>query len=116
MGSLMAGWDSPFQDPKHVAYQRNRSFTKEAVDAYRRRKERSESDNDKYRRSSSVPPYSSAKEEAVLEIEAEVAWGKVVDGWWRRSNLAFLNEPPVLEGGSSNDTYVSQYHIASAHD
>ncbi|RRT50702.1 hypothetical protein BHM03_00040877 [Ensete ventricosum] len=42
MGSLMAGWSSPFQDPKHVKVQRNRSLTRGEIDAYWKEKKSKE--------------------------------------------------------------------------
>ncbi|KAK9947059.1 hypothetical protein M0R45_012496 [Rubus argutus] len=37
------------------------------------------------------------------------------NGWWTRSNWAFLNEPPTSELGAPNSTgYTSQFHVASA--
>ncbi|GAB2218116.1 hypothetical protein Droror1_Dr00001334 [Drosera rotundifolia] len=32
--------------------------------------------------------------------------------WWTRSNWAFLNEPPVIEGEQPRYKYASQYHVA----
>ncbi|KAF3794396.1 hypothetical protein EJ110_NYTH02316 [Nymphaea thermarum] len=34
MGSLMAGWDSPFVDPERVNYERNKSFTREEIETF----------------------------------------------------------------------------------
>ncbi|XP_010060964.2 uncharacterized protein LOC104448769 [Eucalyptus grandis] len=123
MGSLMAGWDSPVLDPKHVAYQRNRSFTKEEIEAYWRSKKekageelrKAPSDGTremafkecarKYGRSESLP----------AELEGEATWERPINnkGWWTWSNWAFLNEPPVSEG--STNSYVSQFHVANLH-
>ncbi|KAF8022810.1 hypothetical protein BT93_F0352 [Corymbia citriodora subsp. variegata] len=123
MGSLMAGWDSPVLDPKHVAHQRNRSFTKEEIEAYgRSKKEKAEeelrnaqSDGTqemvfeesarKYEGSNSLP----------AELEGEMTWENIINnkGWWTRSNWAFLNELPVFE--RSNNNYVSQFHITNLH-
>lgn len=33
------------------------------------------------------------------------------NGWWTKSNWAFLNEPPVMEAASSK--YAAQFHVAS---
>ncbi|OWM75052.1 uncharacterized protein LOC116212923 [Punica granatum] len=127
MGSLMAGWDSPFRDPKYAAYQRNRSFTKEEIEAYWKskkkveeelRKATSSSSDDvsqeagtKYQRSKSPPMTNDAKGANFTEMEA-AAWEKLIktNGWWTRSNWAFLNEPPVGEG--TTNSYASQFHVA----
>ncbi|XP_056177119.1 uncharacterized protein LOC130134375 isoform X2 [Syzygium oleosum] len=122
MGSLMAGWDSPVLDPKHVAYQRNRSFTKEEIEAYWRSKKekageelrKTPSDGTrmvfeecarKYERSNSLP----------AELEAEMTRERLINnkGWWTWSNWAFLNEPPVYEGNTNS--YASQFHVANLH-
>ncbi|XP_030447123.1 uncharacterized protein LOC115670063 [Syzygium oleosum] len=123
MGSLMAGWDSPVLDAKRVAYQRNRSFTKEEIEAYRRSEKvkaeeelhKAPSDGAremvleerarKYERSVSLP----------AELEAGTTWETLVNskGWWTWSNWAFLNEPPVLE--RSTNSYASQFHVANLH-
>ncbi|GAB2223626.1 hypothetical protein Droror1_Dr00017767 [Drosera rotundifolia] len=34
---------------------------------------------------------------------------------WTRSNWAFLNEPPVIEGEQPRYKYASQYHVANRH-
>ncbi|KAI6688265.1 hypothetical protein NL676_025093 [Syzygium grande] len=123
MGSLMAGWDSPVLDPKHVAYQRNRSFTKGEIEAYWRSKKekageelrKAPSDGTrkmvfeerarKYERSNSLP----------AELEAEMTRERLINnrGWWTWSNWAFLNEPPVYEGNTNS--YASQFHVANLH-
>ncbi|XP_030527233.1 uncharacterized protein LOC115738676 isoform X1 [Rhodamnia argentea] len=123
MGSLMAGWDSPVLDPKHVAYQRNRSFTKEEVEAYRRSKE--EKAGEELRKAPSFGARETVFEERArkhersnslpAELEADTAWARLISnkGWWTRSNWAFLNEPPVFEG--STNSYSSQFHVANLH-
>ncbi|KAF8022806.1 hypothetical protein BT93_F0348 [Corymbia citriodora subsp. variegata] len=123
MGSLMAGWDSPVLDPKHAAYQRNRSFTKEEIEAYwRSKKEKAEEELPKApsdgtqemvfgerarksERSNSLP----------AELEAEMTWERLINnkGWWTWSNWAFLNAPPVSEGRTNS--YASQFHVANLH-
>ncbi|EEF52594.1 uncharacterized protein LOC8288949 [Ricinus communis] len=124
MGSLMAGWDSPVLDPKSVKYKKNWSFTKEEIEAYWKLKKKTEEehlkaistpseddtnydDNDgiKLKRSSSLPEARTKEKEKSLE--------KLIteNGWWTRSNWAFLNEPPVLD--RSSNTYASQFHIAN---
>ncbi|KAF8022807.1 hypothetical protein BT93_F0349 [Corymbia citriodora subsp. variegata] len=121
MGSLMAGWDSPVLDPKHVAYQRNRSFTKEEIEAYWRSKK--EKADEELRKAPSVGAREMVFEERArkcersnslpAELEAETSLERIINnkGWWTRSNWAFLNEPPVSEG--STNSYVPQFHIAN---
>ncbi|XP_027902310.1 uncharacterized protein LOC114162577 isoform X2 [Vigna unguiculata] len=45
MGSLMAGWNSPTLDPESASIERNRSLTKEQIDAYWKTKEKTESEH-----------------------------------------------------------------------
>ncbi|KAF5740779.1 hypothetical protein HS088_TW11G00857 [Tripterygium wilfordii] len=137
MGSLMAGWDSPANDPKLVKYRRNKSCTKENIESYWRSKKQVEEEHlkaissspsasgggqkeltvgdyeAKFQRSSSLPPSTNKKEDFMDMRSSETTLEDIIkkNGWWRRSNLAFLNEPPVLERASN--TYVSQFHIAS---
>ncbi|XP_050213030.1 uncharacterized protein LOC126664598 [Mercurialis annua] len=128
MGSLMAGWDSHALNSKSVKYRKNWSFTKEEIEAYWKLKKKVEedhlksisspsdsyqdgghvddSDTIKLKRSSSLPDSKTMKADKRLE---ELI---TKNGWWTRSNSAFLNEPPVLERASN--TYASQFHIANA--
>ncbi|CAN0905878.1 hypothetical protein LINGRAHAP2_LOCUS23912 [Linum grandiflorum] len=136
MGSLMAGWDSPVSDPKSAKYKRNMSLTKEEIDAYWNLKKkiheehlqavsprshvqdsRSPWETDEVEggslpvRSRSLP---SVEERESLEklMKKKEEEEEVAKGWWKRSNWAFLNEPPVVEQASN--TYAAQYHIATA--
>ncbi|MBA0720599.1 hypothetical protein Golax_008212 [Gossypium laxum] len=45
MGSLMAGWDSPVSASKSATIQRNRSLTKEEIEAYWKSKKKTEEDH-----------------------------------------------------------------------
>ncbi|KAL6955830.1 hypothetical protein U1Q18_049833, partial [Sarracenia purpurea var. burkii] len=45
MGSLMAGWDSPVYDPRTVGSERNKSLTKEEIEAYWRSKKKAEEEH-----------------------------------------------------------------------
>ncbi|KAB1220644.1 hypothetical protein CJ030_MR3G009406 [Morella rubra] len=129
MGSLMAGWDSPVRDPKSVALERNRSLTKAEVGAYWRAKKKAgeehpgdipSSPDYSIQRSSfgdSVKKYERSNSAAntkkgFMEMESEASLVKLItkNGWWTRSNWAFLNEPPVSEGDSNS--YTSQFHVA----
>ncbi|XP_058076194.1 uncharacterized protein LOC131224810 [Magnolia sinica] len=134
MGSLMAGWDSPFVDPKTVNSERNRSFTKEEIENFRRlhkkceeeEEEEEEEHNPPHTLSLSLhnnPSLESGKEVtryflppyySTTELESDVGSGmeKKTDDWWTRSNWAFLNEPPQEEIDVSSHKYASQYHVA----
>ncbi|MBA0659102.1 hypothetical protein Goklo_011262 [Gossypium klotzschianum] len=141
MGSLMAGWDSPVSASKsgcqlnvfRATIQRNRSLTKEEIEAYWKSKKKTEEDHLKaiyspsdssnqleipsqgygrsIMRSSSMP--SPHTEQGFLHIDAETSLEDIVkkNGWWTRSNWAFLNEPSVLDGPTNS--YTSQFHIAN---
>ncbi|KAJ8772524.1 hypothetical protein K2173_027701 [Erythroxylum novogranatense] len=135
MGSLMAGWDSPVEDPKSVKYKKNWSFTKGEIDAYWNQKKKiqeehlraisspTSSDNSQdipneedgvrtIQRSASAP-VSNTRGGFIGGMDNQENLEKLMkkkDGWWTRSNWAFLNEPPVIE--RSSNTYSSQFHIA----
>ncbi|KAJ4701962.1 putative DNA polymerase epsilon catalytic subunit A [Melia azedarach] len=128
MGSLMAGWDSPTSDPKFVKYKRNQSLTKEEIEAYWRGKKkieeehlkaisspqnRQESSEINLQRSSSLPMANTITKESFMNMDKDADLEHFIkkNGWWTRSNWAFLNEPPVLEGNSKS--YASQFHIAN---
>ncbi|KAM7274188.1 hypothetical protein ACFE04_028852 [Oxalis oulophora] len=119
MGSLMSGWNSPFVDSDSLILERNKSLTKGEIEAFWKVKKKVEDEHLKsvsspldksgggkmYERSSSMPSTS-------RQMETETDLQKLIlkNGWWRRSNSAFLNEPPVFEGNTN--TYASQFHIA----
>ncbi|XVF36085.1 hypothetical protein REPUB_Repub19eG0027900 [Reevesia pubescens] len=134
MGSLMAGWDSPVSDPTSVIRKRNRSLTKEEIEAYWRSKKKIEEEHlkaifspsdsrskletpifedyeRKYMRSSSMPLPNT--KQGFLDIDTETSLENVIkkNGWWTRSNWAFLNEPPVLD--RPTNSYKPQFHIAN---
>ncbi|KAJ0085318.1 hypothetical protein Patl1_09162 [Pistacia atlantica] len=131
MGSLMAGWDSHMPDPELVRFKRNRSLTKEEIDAYWRQKKKTEEEHlkaisspseknqrscdeeseIKFQRSSSLP-LTNAKDGS-MNMDKETSLDNFIKNncWWTMSNWAFLNEPPVLEGNSK--TYAAQFHIAN---
>ncbi|KAG0479704.1 hypothetical protein HPP92_010562 [Vanilla planifolia] len=103
MGSLMAGWDSPFLDPDTARIERNRSLTREEIKAFRRkntkvcrRREESKSDSRQSQRSMVVDKF-----------DAE----NITGDWWTKSDWAFLNEPPLDETGKTY-SYASQFHVA----
>ncbi|CAI9755876.1 unnamed protein product [Fraxinus pennsylvanica] len=112
MGSLMAGWDSPVPDDKAVKFQRNKSLTKEEIEAFWKSKKRKEEEH--LREISVLSPRS---QEQIKEnfLESETSLDKLLqkNGWWISSNSAFLNEPPVIAPDGSNQKYKSQYHVAT---
>ncbi|KAG2666704.1 hypothetical protein I3843_15G074400 [Carya illinoinensis] len=132
MGSLMAGWDSRVQDPESVAYKRNRSFTREEIEAYWSAKKKAEEEHlrdicipssdsiqerkfeesvKKFERSKSAP-VDNTRQQGFMETEKSLEKLIMKNGWWTRSSWAFLNEPPVFEAASNS--YASQFHIASS--
>ncbi|XAR61748.1 hypothetical protein NMG60_11016255 [Bertholletia excelsa] len=135
MGSLMAGWDSPVPDPRTVKFQRNKSLTKDEIEAYWRSKKKAEEEHlkaitdiltksssqeamfkepeTKLQRSNTHPP-SNTKETLRLELDTEASLEKLIkNGWWTRSNSAFLNEPPVIQSDGPAYKYASQFHVAN---
>ncbi|XP_068642326.1 uncharacterized protein [Aristolochia californica] len=135
MGSLMAGWDTPVPDPKHVKYQKNNSFTKAEIEAFWNSKKRIEEEHLKeisglvqtnqegalqneagpgLRRSSSLP-LTDHKSESIQLHEAISDLEKLTKAsdWWTRSKWAFLNEPPVTAMEGPAYKYAAQYHVAN---
>ncbi|KAI8549652.1 hypothetical protein RHMOL_Rhmol06G0041600 [Rhododendron molle] len=55
MGSLMGGWDSPVYDPTTVKFRRNKSATKEEIEAYWRSKKKDEEECPMKSNEESVP-------------------------------------------------------------
>ncbi|KAL9234296.1 hypothetical protein vseg_009181 [Gypsophila vaccaria] len=136
MGSLMAGWDSPTKDPKHVKLMRNKSLTKEKIEDYWKLRKKSEDEHFKaispvisevskrtenfsskeYRRSTSLPKIDTkAGHLKPAAKEADVVVEDLIkrNGWWTRSNWAFLNEPPVIQSEVPIYKYASQHHVAT---
>ncbi|CAJ1973297.1 unnamed protein product [Sphenostylis stenocarpa] len=122
MGSLMAGWHSPTLDPESATNERNRSLTKEQIDAYWSTKEETESEHLK-----SISKLSETIQTRKLEDSENsrrsttVTLNRIEESldkdfvkkncWWTKSSWAFLNEPPVMEASSKN--YASQFHVAN---
>ncbi|KAI5013882.1 hypothetical protein ZWY2020_051957 [Hordeum vulgare] len=126
MGSLMAGWSSHALDDDHkVRFMRNRSLTKEEVEAFWRQ-HRKPAAEDTVRSTSretvvassprpgSPRPTSRTSTLSYVRSSPPVMTTNSVDGdgeaaaspsasrdWWTRSSWAFLNEPPSpqREGG-----------------
>ncbi|KAK1550448.1 hypothetical protein Q3G72_019319 [Acer saccharum] len=127
----MAGWDSPTSDPNSVKYKRNKSLTKEEIDNYwREQKRKDHGEHLKPISSSGDISHDDDQESKFKEEEKELGVTEKVallmkmdketknfekfmktNAWWTRSNMAFLNEPPVLEGNGKR--YASQFHVAN---
>ncbi|XP_060199709.1 uncharacterized protein LOC132628038 [Lycium barbarum] len=125
MGSLMAGWDSPVSDPQAMKYRKNKSLTKDEIEAYWRSKKQIEEEHHRY--ISRLSPQSQKQVNIVFEeaakteqdrlndLESEESLDQLINknGWWMSSNWAYLNEPPVLRAPESAAyKYVSQFHVA----
>ncbi|XP_016163211.1 uncharacterized protein LOC107605754 [Arachis ipaensis] len=126
MGSLMAGWDS-----KSATLKRNRSLTKDEIDAYWRTKKKIEEEHlraisnlaqvvqtsttsievEKKLQRAITMPLGRGNESLNLNIDSNLEELIKKNGWWTKSSWAFLNEPPVTE--SSSNKYVSQFHVAN---
>ncbi|EYU32774.1 hypothetical protein ABFS82_14G044700 [Erythranthe guttata] len=114
MGSLMAGWDSPVTDPNIVKLRRNKSLTKDGIESFWKSKKEKE---EEHLRDSLLSPRSRHKTTVfneMLEMENETNLEKLIqkNGWWVSSNLAFLNEPPVIAEEGTVGRYASQFHVA----
>lgn len=123
----MAGWGSSSIDPKSAILKRNRSLTKDEIDAYWKSKKKIEEEHltaisnlsetiqpdpeKKFQKSMTMPvahvrdPFNMN----VLDTNLEQLINK--NGWWTKSNWAFLNEPPMMEAASNK--YAAQFHVAS---
>ncbi|XP_061353354.1 uncharacterized protein LOC133298132 [Gastrolobium bilobum] len=122
MGSLMAGWHSSLLDPKSATLKRNRSLTKDEIDAYWRSKKEIEEEHLKaisnLSETTQVTKYKEPEKKFQKSITMPMA--KVdtslehlikKNGWWTKSSWAFLNEPPVTEAASNK--YASQFNVAN---
>ncbi|KAE9609412.1 hypothetical protein Lal_00020251 [Lupinus albus] len=129
MGSLMAGWDSSTLDPKSATLERNRSLTKEEINAFWRTKKEIEEEHlravsklsetiqvnrymefENFHKSSTVP-LASIKESLDMDVNTSLEQLIKKNGWWTKSSWAFLNEPPIVEAASNK--YASQFHVAN---
>ncbi|XP_020219906.1 uncharacterized protein LOC109802903 [Cajanus cajan] len=132
MGSLMAGWDSQTLDPESATIERNRSLTKEEINAYWRTKKETElehlraisklsetiqarkcEDSENCIKSNSVA-LARIKESLGMDVDVDQKSLEQLikkNGWWTKSSWAFLNEPPVIEVASNK--YASQFHVAN---
>ncbi|XP_028791260.1 uncharacterized protein LOC114758141 [Neltuma alba] len=127
MGSLMAGWDSPTLDPKSAKLERNRSLTKEEIDAFWKSRKQIEEEHlkaiasisennktSKYKESEKLSSVELARMKEFMGGDAGNSLERLIkkNGWWTKSNWAFLNEPPVME--TSSNKYASQFHVATS--
>lgn len=121
MGSLMAGWNSNFKDPKAVICQRNKSLTKEEIAAYWKSKVTEDVNNENQKnmhkgslqrtqRSNSMPLVD-RKERSLNSDGPEGEKLSKTNCWWTRSNWAFLNEPPVITT-EGHQKYAAQFNAA----
>ncbi|KHN45861.1 hypothetical protein glysoja_023084 [Glycine soja] len=130
MGSLMAGWDSLILDPESATIERNRSLTKEEINAYWRVKKETElehlramsklsetiqarkfEDSENSHKSSTVT-LASIKESLGMDVDQKSLEQLIKkNGWWTKSSWAFLNGLPVIEAASNK--YASQFHVAN---
>ncbi|KZV14104.1 hypothetical protein F511_44426 [Dorcoceras hygrometricum] len=118
MGSLMAGWDSPVSDPNSVKLRRNKSLTKERIEAFWSTKKRKEEEH--LRDISLLSPRTrnilfEEAEKELSDMESASNLDKLIlkNGWWISSHSAFLNEPPVIAVEGSNRKYAAQFHVAN---
>ncbi|KAI4336870.1 hypothetical protein L6164_015348 [Bauhinia variegata] len=134
MGSLMAGWDCPTLDPKSARLQRNRSLTKEEIDAYWKSKKEKEEEHlraistlsdtllreharrhvdaeNKFNKSSAINLTHIRENSAVVNLDTNLEEFIKKNGWWTKSSWAFLNEPPAMEAASNK--YAAQFNVAN---
>ncbi|XP_064937430.1 uncharacterized protein LOC135589043 [Musa acuminata AAA Group] len=127
MGSLMAGWSSPFQDPNHVKVQRNRSLTRGEIDAFWKEKKSKEeyvgavnglvdSNQENINIGSSEMlqpsgdlPLRDRKQSILNSSSKSDADILKTNCWWTRSSYAFLNAIPVTSMEGPSYKYASQY-------
>ncbi|KAH7847307.1 hypothetical protein Vadar_024483 [Vaccinium darrowii] len=129
MGSLMAGWSSPVRDPKIVKLERNKSLTREGIDAYWRsinkageEQEKAISEVEMKPSQESMPEESQRSlqlgkaEEGELKVETQTSLEEFLKktGWWSRTSSAFLNVPPVIADHVPTYKYASQSHVAGS--
>eukprot|EP00243_Klebsormidium_subtile_P004466 TRINITY_DN18455_c0_g1_i1.p2 TRINITY_DN18455_c0_g1~~TRINITY_DN18455_c0_g1_i1.p2 ORF type:complete len:139 (-),score=16.21 TRINITY_DN18455_c0_g1_i1:513-929(-) len=130
MGSLPGpGWAETFTgSSSSPTYPRSMSATRQEIDAFHRELHRkslegqsAEQDaQEAMRRSQTMSPRQSDSPRSILD-------GGVLDSdenqeitvarkaWWRRSNWAFLNDPPEMDvkDGAKGYSYVTQHKLAA---
>ncbi|GAB4852067.1 hypothetical protein Ancab_016258 [Ancistrocladus abbreviatus] len=90
MGSLMAGWDSHVQDPKALKYMRNKSLTKEEIEAYWKSKKKTEEEHLKAISSTTTSVSNTTNSTAEVRIIAEESADKQL-GYRRTNSLPVVN-------------------------
>ncbi|XP_060190110.1 uncharacterized protein LOC132619169 [Lycium barbarum] len=121
MGSLLAGWDSNILDPQVVKYKRNKSLTKEEIEAFWRSKKHKEEDTSALSPRSQIQANSSFEDAAKTSFETSNS-GEILGmdnedteklikkhGWWVSSKWAHLNEPPVLPSDEATYKHLSRF-------
>ncbi|XP_027332593.1 uncharacterized protein LOC113847594 [Abrus precatorius] len=130
MGSLMAGWDSTLMDPQSATLKRNRSLTKDEIDAYWKSRKKIEeehlkaiantsetnqgskyTDPEKKMQKSITMPLTRVRDSINMDVDTSLEQLIKKNGWWTKSSWAFLNEPPVNEAASNK--YTPQFHVAN---
>ncbi|XP_065017689.1 uncharacterized protein LOC135644156 [Musa acuminata AAA Group] len=132
MGSLMAGWSSPFQDPNHVKVQRNRSLTRGEIDAFWKEKKSKEEyvgavnglvdsnqeninigSSEMLQPSGDLPPRD--RKQSILNSSSKSDADILkTNCWWTRSSYAFLNAIPVTSMEGPSYKYASQYNSSGS--
>ncbi|XP_054818662.1 uncharacterized protein LOC129318113 [Prosopis cineraria] len=125
MGSLMSGWDSPTLDPKSAKLERNKSLTKEEIDAFWRSRKQIEEEHlkaisrtsenneaSKHQESEKSSSVDLARMKEFMGGDTSNSWEQLMkkNCWWTKSSWAFLNEPPVMEAAANK--YAAQFHVA----
>ncbi|KAL2629115.1 hypothetical protein R1flu_013801 [Riccia fluitans] len=139
MGSLMAGWSTSPPSAKTALKRRTSSLTRDEVKRYWQAKAsenrehlmeahkaaflakiRTNKDSELLEESEDYFPGDTFSEggsqsgsqsgsQPATPTANESRDDTFKDGWWRRSNYAFLNEPPTNE--TKQSSYVSQFHV-----
>ncbi|KAG6511593.1 uncharacterized protein LOC121977814 [Zingiber officinale] len=109
MGSLMAGWSSPFRDPEHAKFQRNKSLTRGEINAYWR----STSKNEEERLIGDDVSNDNQHLGTLADLLRVQGKGESSSYrplcWWTRSASAFLNEAPVTAMEGPSCKYAAQW-------
>ncbi|KAL6638182.1 hypothetical protein ACP70R_025754 [Stipagrostis hirtigluma subsp. patula] len=116
MGSLMAGWDSPvLGDDNKVRARRNRSLTKEEVEAFWKQRRSGGEATTAPLGSPGIKTGPSSPAGRVDSFPDDGGAGESPSksrDWWTRSSWAFLNEPPQEEPAGRAQSYKPQFHVA----
>ncbi|KAK6115806.1 hypothetical protein DH2020_008075 [Rehmannia glutinosa] len=116
-------WDSHVSDPNVVKFRRNKSLTRDGIDAFWKSKKDKEEEH--LKDISLLSPRSQVfnffflifipTTKILFEggVDSETGLEKIIqkNGWWVSSNSAFLNEPPVIASDGTQQRYASQFHV-----